>query len=114
MADTRDKKRLKFTFEGVDYTLEYTPESVRKMERDGFDFTKMESHVVNIGYDLFKGAFIANHNYVPDKQREKIYPLLKAQNIDGKNLIECLAEMLSDEIEWIVNKPQGNVEWAMA
>ena len=114
MADLRDKKKIKFSYDGIDYTLEFTPDSVRKMERNGFDFTQMEHNVVNVGYDLFSGAFIANHNYVPEKQREKLYPLMKAYNKDEKNLIEYLSEMLADEIEWIVSKPQGNIEWAMA
>lgn len=114
MADLREKKRLKFSYDGSDFTLEFTPESVRKMEREGFDFTNMEHNVVNVGYDLFSGAFIAHHNYVPKEVRAKIYTFLKAKNKDGKNLIEYLAEMLSDELDWIVSKPEGNIEWAMA
>lgn len=108
-----DRKRIKFSDDGVDYTLEYTPNSVRKMERDGFDFTAMDKNVVNVGYDLFRGAFISRHNYVPVQERDKMYEKLMSKNEAGEDLLECLANMLKDELDWIVSKPQGNVSWAM-
>ena len=111
--DTKDRKTIKLSYDGVDYTLEYTVASVRKMERDGFDFTHMEKNIVNIGFDLFRGAFIARHNYVPEKLRDEIYLAVKNENEQGQSLIECLAEMLKDELEFITNKPMGNVNWAM-
>lgn len=111
--DTKERKKIQFSVDGVDYTLMYTVASVRKMERDGFDFNSMEKNIANIGYDLFSGAFIAKHNYVPQKERDRLYELLVAENENGENLIGCLAEMVSDELEFIINKPQGNVRWAM-
>lgn len=108
-----ERKHIKFTADGVDYTLEYTPDAVRKMENDGFDFTKMESHVINVGYELFRGAFISRHNYVPKKERDRLYELLVSENAEGQNLLECLTDMLKDEIDFIVSKPKGNVKWAM-
>ena len=111
--DTRERKKIQFSVDGVDYTLMYTVQSLRKMERDGFDFTTIDKNVVNVGYDLFSGAFIAKHNYVPKEERDRLYELLVNENENGQNLIACLAEMLSDELNWVVNKPQGNVTWAM-
>lgn len=109
-----DRKKISFTVDGVDYTLEFTPRSVRKMEENGFDFVNMESHIVNVPYDLFRGAFITRHNYVPVEKRDELYERLKNENINGQNLLECLSEMLKDELEYIVSKPKGNVEWTMA
>ena len=109
----KDRKTIKFSYDGIDYTLMYTVASVRKMERDGFNFAEMDKNIVNVGYDLFSGAFIAKHNYVPAAERDKMYQLLKTENEQGQNLLECLAEMLKDELDFIVNKPQGNVTWAM-
>lgn len=111
--DKRERNKIEFTDNGVDYTLEFTVASVRKMERDGFDFTKMEDNVINVPYDVFSGAFIAHHNYVPKEERDRLYELLVNENEEGQNLMECLANMLKDELEWIVNKPQGNVPWRM-
>ena len=107
------RKTIKFTSEGVDYTLEYTPRTVRKMEQDGFDFTKMENMVINVPYDLFAGAFLSRHNYVPKEKRVEMYERLMTENEDGQNLLECLSEMLKAEIDYIVSKPEGNVTWAM-
>lgn len=111
--DTKESKKIEFNFEGVDYTLMYTVASIRKMARDGFDFNAMERDIPNVGYDLFSGAFIAKHSYVPVKERERIYEQLVAENEDGQNLLGCLLEMASDELEFIVTHPQGNVKWAM-
>lgn len=114
MADKREKQIIKFTADGVDYTLEYTPLAIRKMEQSGFDFTEMEHNVVNLPYDLFSGAFIAHHNYVPREKRDELYEMLVTENEAGQNLIECLGDMLKEEIDFIVHKPKGNVKWEMA
>lgn len=111
--DTRERKKIQFSVDGVDYTLFYTVQSIRKMERDGFDFAEMDKNIANLGYDLFNGAFIANHPHIPPKERDRLYDRLVAENDDGQNLIGCLAEMAGDELEFIINKPQGNVKWAM-
>lgn len=111
--DTKERKKINFSVDGVDYTLEYTVASVRKMERDGFDFTKMEERIANVGYDLFSGAFIAHHNYVPKDERDRLYELLVMDNDNGDNLLEVLVGMLQEELEWIVKKPSGNVKWAV-
>lgn len=109
----KDRKAIKFNYEGSDYTLEYTVASIRKMERDGFDFSSIDKHIVNAGYELFSGALIAHHNYIPPAERDKMYEQLCAVNGDGENLLEALAGMLSDEVEFLVNKPQGKIPWAM-
>lgn len=111
--DTRERKKITFSVDGVDYTLEYTVASVRKMERDGFDFAHMDEKIVNVGYDLFAGAFITHHNYVPREERDRLYELLVNENDKEESLIGTLADMLKDELEWIVNKPSGNVKWAV-
>ena len=111
--DTKARKTIKFSVDGVDYTLLYTVASVRAMERNGVDFPKTENNIVNVGYDLFSGAFIAKHNYVPKEERDRLYELLVSENENGQNLLECLAQMVGEELDFIVNKPQGNVTWAM-
>lgn len=109
----KERRKIQFTVDGVDYTLMYTVASVRKMERDGFNFTDVEHNVVNAPYDLFAGAFIAKHNYVPREERDRLYEKLVNENENGQNLIASLSEMLGDELDFIINKPQGNVTWAM-
>lgn len=111
--ETKDRASINFTYDGVDYTLEYTPYSVRKMEDEGVDFNKIGDRLVNAPYDLFSGAFISRHNYVPRKARDKMYEEVMAVNEDGQNLIEMLSEMLKDELEYIASKPRGNVKWTV-
>lgn len=111
--DARDRKAIKFSYDGADYTLEYTVASVRKMERDGFDFTKMENNIANVGFDLFSGAFIAHHNYVPEKTRDEMYLAMCAENENGQNLLECLVDMLKDELEFILSRPKAKISWTV-
>ena len=54
MAEDKARKTITFTVDGVDYTLEYTPRSLRRMESEGFDFTKIENMVLNTPYELFR------------------------------------------------------------
>lgn len=112
--ETKGRASINITYDGVDYTLQYTPYSVRKMEDEGFDFNKIGERVVNIGYDLFSGAFIAKHDYVPRKLRDTIYEETLAVNDDGQNLVETLSTMLKDELDYIASKPRGNVKWTVA
>ena len=108
-----ERKTIQFTYDGSDYTLEYTPRSVRKMEQEGFNFSKMEDMVINVPYEMFAGAFISRHNYVPKEERYKMYEAVKATNEAGDSLLETLSEMLKAEIEYIANKPLGNVNWVV-
>lgn len=113
MEKERKRSQIKFTVDGVDYVLEFTPRSIRKMEDDGFDLTNIDKRVINSGYDLFRGAFISRHNYVPMSKRDELYDELAANNESEQNLVKCLADMLVEEIEYISSKPQGNVSWVM-
>lgn len=108
-----DRKKIQFSFEGVDYTLEFLPWTVRKMEDRGFDVTKIESRIANVGDDLFKGAMIAHHDYVPEKERERIYENLCVEEDGGLNIIQTLSDMLQVELENIVKHPKGNVTWTV-
>ena len=49
---------------------------------------------------------------MPVDKRDELYEMLVTDNKNGDNLLEALTEMLRDELEWIVSKPKGNVEWA--
>ena len=68
---------------------------------------------MNIGYDIFSGAFIKHHNYVPRKKRDELYESVLMENEEGQNLIQVLADMLKDELEDIISKPRGNVSWTV-
>lgn len=105
-----EKTRIKFNYEGVDYTLEFTADSLKKMQAKGFNFVDSEAQALTVPEDLFSGAFIANHNNVPEKRRQEIYHDLAEDNEDGEALLEILAEMVAEAMDEITYH-SGNTKW---
>ena len=104
-------KQLNFTFEGKDYTLEYTRRSVAEMEKKGFIASEITDKPMSTLPDLFAGAFLAHHRFVSRDTIDQIYS--KLTNKEG--LIGKLAEMYNEPIMALVQEPDedaGNVTWA--
>ena len=111
MKDTKTK--IKFPYNGNNYTLEFTASSLKQMERQGFKFGKMDEIILTAPVELFCGAFIANHRSTPRKLREEIFDQLCSSSKEGgEELTEVLGNMLSEAIEEL-NSHQGNVEWSV-
>jgi hypothetical protein len=105
-------KQLSFEFEGKDYTLEYTRESVKQMEREGFVANDILAKPMNTLPKLFAGAFKAHHRFdAKQKEIDKIFELFK----DKQALIEKLAEMYAEPMEALLdneNVDEGNaIAW---
>lgn len=66
-------KQLTFTYQDVDYTLEFNRATVRRMERNGFDASAAEASPMSAIYDLFAGAFQAHHRNVDSKKITDIF-----------------------------------------
>lgn len=105
------KTRIGFDIDGVRYTLEYTADSLKQMERNGVNFSKLEERVLTATEELFCGAFIANHRYVPMKKRQEIYKMLCESSSDGKEaLSDVIGNMLTEALDELTNRG-GNVAW---
>lgn len=104
------KTKIKFSYEDVDYTLEFTAASLKKMEREGFDFIGMTKRILSAPEELFKGSFIANHSDVPNAKRMEIYEALTNTCEEGESLNEVIGAMISEAIENITNR-SGNTAW---
>lgn len=105
-----EKTRIKFSYEGEDYTLEYTADSLKKMQKEGFNFAEAERYALSLAEDLFSGAFIANHNNVPKKRRQEIFHDLSLDGGGGEDLFDVLTTMVSEAVEEI-NYHSGNTKW---
>lgn len=102
-------KQLTFSYNGKDYTLEYTRASVRQMEADGFIAEDIERKPMTVLPALFRGAFIAHHRFEKPKVIDEIY----GQMANKAELIERLAEMYNEPISSLLDEPtEGNVEWS--
>lgn len=100
---------LDFEYGGKDYSLAYTIDVVKRLDRSG-----LLAEIVNgnrpltMTEDLFKAAFEANHPTVSNRIRENILMELQESNEDG-SLLEVLLEMINEARESIA--PKGNVQW---
>lgn len=105
-------KQLNFEHKNKAYTLEYTRESVKQMEREGFVASDIFEKPMLTLPKLFAGAFKAHHKFdTKQKQIDEIFELFK----NKQALVEKLAEMYSEPMEALLdddNIDEGNaIAW---
>lgn len=103
-------KQICFTYDGKDYTLEFTRATVRQMERRGFVSDDVVTKPMTVIPDLFAGAFLSKHSNVKREKIDKIYDSLTGR----KKLIEALTEMYNDTIETLIDEESdesGEANW---
>lgn len=103
---------IRLTFNGKEYNLEFTRNSIVKMERGGFNVGQVDERPISSTLQLFKGAFIAHH---PKESEEVIEDLFRHIPEDQR---PALMRALMEEYAKPVNalyKPaeddKGNVSW---
>ena len=103
-------KVLNFEYKGKEYTLEYTRESIKQMEREGFVAADIATKPMNTLPLLFAGAFKAHHKFdTKQKQIDEMFDMFKNKSA----LIEKLAEMYSEPLEELMDDTdEGNaIAW---
>ena len=93
-------KQINFEYEGKEYTLEFTRESIKQMEREGFLAADVVNKPMNTLPKLFAGAFKAHHRF--DTKQKKIDEIFELFT-NKQALIEKLAEMYSEPIESLMD-----------
>lgn len=101
--------KISFTFDGKDYCLEYTRQSVKTMENRGFVAARIVEAPMTVLPDLFAGAFIANHKFTDRKVIDAIFDKMQ----DKKQLVETLSRMYNEPIEALMaDGDEGNgIKW---
>lgn len=104
-------KKIEFEYKGKEYTLEYTRESVKQMQREGFAAGDLVNKPMIVLPQLFAGAFKAHHRFdVKQKDIDEIF----AQFKNKQALVEKLAEMYHEPMETLMDDPEdeGNaIAW---
>ncbi len=103
-------KQITFTHNGVSYTLEYTRDTIRQMERQGFSIQDFERKPMTILPQMFAGAFLAHHKSVSADVIDSIFKKMP----DKSKLLEKLGEMYSEPLQTLLSEPEdneGKVEW---
>jgi hypothetical protein len=103
-------KQITFTFEGQEYTLEFTRKSVEAMERQGFRAAELLEKPMVMLPILFAGAFRAHHAFLNVKVISRIFDTIT----NKAELLSKLAEMYNEPLEAMLGDPEddeGNVKW---
>lgn len=93
-------KQINLNYNGKDYCLEYTRETVKQMEREGFVSSDIVAKPMSTLPKLFAGAFKAHHRY--DTKQKVIEEIFDALSNKGA-LVEKLAEMYSEPMETLMD-----------
>ena len=105
-------KQISFEHKNKEYTLEFTRESVKQMEREGFVAGDILTKPMLTLPKLFAGAFKAHHRFdTKQKQIDEMFELFK----NKQALVEKLAEMYAEPMETLMdddNIDEGNaIAW---
>lgn len=105
-------KTITLTYNKKAYTLEFTRESIMRMERTGFDIQAIESQPATMITMLFRGAFIAHHSNTTNTVIDRIWEKLPSK----QELVAALAEMYTEPLDALVADPEkkeGEIPWTM-
>lgn len=103
--------KIKLNYNDKDYELEYSRQSVRMMESQGFVLEQISSKPMTMIPLLFSGAFAKNHRGL---KRALIDEIL--ENISDKaGLLNALIEMYAETLSSLTDdtESEGNATWAI-
>ena len=105
--------KINLTHKDKEYTLEYSRQSVKTMEQQGFVLDELTSKPMTMIPMLFQGAFIKNHQgKIKRKEMDEIYKGIGNRSALMEALMEMYAETLSTLMDDDVEEA-GNVSWAL-
>lgn len=110
MADIKHVNQINFDYNGKHYCLEYTRESVKRMEAAGFRPGESGSTPLMELDMLWAGAFYKNHRKESSNVIEKLLDKMK----DKDKLLDALRTMVAETYNSLLDSEEddeGNVDW---
>ena len=102
--------KIVLTYEKKEYVLEYSRQSVKPMEGQGFVLDEIASKPMTMIPMLFSGAFIKNCRGTKRAVIDAIYDGIA----DKTALMEALMEMYAETLSTLTdNNDEGNVTWTL-
>ena len=100
---------ISFQHKGTDYTLEFTRDSIKQMERTGFSLDLATSQPLTSLETLFKYAFSAHHPRISQTIIKEIWDDMGDKN----GLFEALIELYSEPLDAMFKEPDEGkkIEW---
>ena len=98
-----------FENNGTQYTLEFTRDSIKQMERSGFSLDNAVNQPMTSLLTLFKGAFIAHHPRLSQTVMDEIWEGLE----DKTGLFEALIDLYNEPLNALMKEPEEGkkIEW---
>ncbi len=106
VAKAMANKQISFTYEDMEYTLEFSRNTIRQMERGGFRFDKISEEPATYIPMLFEGAFLANHRRVKSETINGIFNSIQAKD----ELIPKLAAMYQEALSTLMEDPKDDAK----
>lgn len=106
-------KTIEFSYNGNDYTLEFTRATIRQMENEGFNTNALGDKPMTYLPALFAGAFKAHHRFLKRDTIDEIYSRMP----DKDKLIEALSQMYNEPLQELLAQPEDeskNVDWVQS
>lgn len=102
--------KINLTYDNKEYTLEYSRQSVKTMEAQGFVLDELTTKPMTMIPLLFSGAFIKNHRGMKRALIDEIFDGIS----DKSNLMEALMELYAETLSTLTEATadEGNVTWA--
>lgn len=104
--------KITLTHNDKEYTLEYSRQSVKTMEQQGFVLDEISSKPMTMIPLMFQGAFIKNHKGIKRNLMDEIYKGIPNRS----ELLEALMEMYADTLSTLMDdspEDSGNVTWSL-
>ena len=93
MSDIQKANMIEFEYNGKAYCLEYTPDTIKRMEANGFKINEIGDMPATRLEQLWAGAFLAHHRKaVGDGIPEKLFKQMKRREELLKKLIATKRE----------------------
>ena len=97
-------KQIKLTYEGKEYTLEYSRRTVQMMEENGFRADEVGAMPATMIEMLVEGAFLMHHRTLPTSMADEIY---YKGVYDKEDFISALSEMFAEPMNALLADPEG-------
>ena len=105
--------KIHLTYDKKEYVLEYSRQSVKTMESQGFVLEELTAKPMTMIPLLFSGAFIKNHSG-KDGVKRKVVDEIFEEISDKTALMEALMEMYTETLSTLTDgSGEGNATWAM-
>jgi hypothetical protein len=103
-------KQLVISYQGKEYTLEYTKRTAKKLEQSGVYVKDIEDKPLTVLPALFAGAFQAHHPFIKQDIVDDIYAHLP----NKLGLVSKLGELYNEPLQSLIGDPEedeGNATW---